>query len=293
MPELPEVETIARRLREVVVGKKIAKVRVLRSKSFVGEAAALHGATITSISRRSKVIQFEFDRPEKMLVHLKMTGQLIYQDKKIRLGGGHPTADWVNELPSKYTRVILELTNSTQLQQSEQTASEAKLFFNDLRVFGWLKVLDEVGVIKEFSTLGPDIIDPVITPAYLFEKFQKRGVPIKFALMDNAIAAGVGNIYANDALHLAKINPFRPANSLSLVETELLYKAAVQVISMGIDLGGATIDDYRHVDGFAGKYQTVVRTYGREGLPCVVCKTQIIREKQGGRSTFYCPQCQK
>lgn len=301
MPELPEVETIARRLREVVVGKKVSKISVLRAKSFIGAPELLEGATITGISRRSKIIQFEFDRPEKMLVHLKMTGQLIYQDSQLRLGGGHPTADWVNELPSKYTRVILELADVSESRKlsinPEKTEplenSTARLFFNDLRVFGWLKVADTAAIEKEFSALGPDIIDPVVTPVYFFEKLRRRAIPIKQALMDNAIVAGVGNIYANDALHLAGINPFRPANTLTAAEAEKVYTAALKVVSMGINMGGATIDEYRHVDGFAGQYQTVVRTYGKEGQPCLVCSTPIVRKKQGGRSTFFCPHCQK
>ncbi len=296
MPELPEVETIARRLREVVVGKTITKVAVLREKSFLGSPTSLEGATITGISRRSKIIQFEFDRPEKMLVHLKMTGQLIYQDQNIRLGGGHPTADWVNELPSKYTRVILDLagtTSSKNVQPTVTTASTAKLFFNDLRVFGWLKVMTDAEVEREFSLLGPDIIDPAVSAAYLFEKLHTRGIPIKQALMDNSVVAGVGNIYANDALHLAGIDPFRPAKSLSFAEVAKVYQATLHVVRTGIELGGATMHDYRHVDGFAGQYQTVVRTYGREGEPCLICGTPLLRKKQAGRSTFYCTICQK
>ncbi len=281
MPELPEVETIARRLRDVVVGKKIQKITVQRDKSFVGSPATLEGAAITGISRRSKVIQFDFDVPEKLLVHLKMTGQLIYQDPKIRLGGGHPSADWVAQLPNKYTRVVVELSDA------------ATLFFNDLRVFGWLKVLDEAQVLKEFSTLGPDIIDPLVTEEYFYQKLQKRGLPVKLVLMDNAVAAGVGNIYANDALNLAQLNPFRPANSLSKEESNRLLIAAKAVITSGIELGGATIDNFRDIDGFAGQYQNVVRTYGKTGLPCPNCGHAIIREKQAGRSTFYCPNCQK
>jgi formamidopyrimidine-DNA glycosylase len=300
MPELPEVETIVRRLREVVVGKKVNKIHVLRSKSFVGLPETLEGARITDITRRSKIIQFSFDRSEKLLIHLKMTGQLIYHDKNLRLGGGHPTADWVSELPSKHTRVVLDLGVGARTASVPASAkvhgspeNTARLFFNDLRVFGWLKIMDEAALAEEFSCLGPDIIDAQVTPTYFWEKFQKRAVPIKQLLMDNAVAAGIGNIYANDALHLAQISPFRAANSLSFAETERLYQAALSVIRSGIELGGATIDAYRHVDGFAGKYQTVVRTYGREGQPCLVCSTPIIRQKQGGRSTFYCPVCQK
>lgn len=281
MPELPEVETIARRLREVVVGKQIVAVAIHRDKSFIGQPKLLEGATITDVTRQSKIIQFHFDTSERMLVHLKMTGQLIYQDAQTRLGGGHPTADWVNELPSAHTRVTLELSD------------DARLFFNDQRVFGWLKVVTPEEAASEFSNLGPDIHQSQVTPQYLYEKFQRRGIAIKTALMDNSIAAGVGNIYANDALHLAKINPFRPANSLSKEEVTRLCAAAKQVIERGIELGGATIEEFRHIDGFSGNYQKEVRTYGQTGKPCPECGTLIVREKQGGRSTFYCPNCQK
>jgi formamidopyrimidine-DNA glycosylase len=280
MPELPEVETIARRLREVVIGKKIHSISIFREKSFQGVPETLVGATIQDITRRSKILQFHFDRPEKLLVHLKMTGQLIYVDAHTRLGGGHPTQDWLQELPTKHTRVELGLSDS------------AKLFFNDLRVFGWLRVLTPEEVEKELSALGPDIIDAAVTPKYLEEMFKKRSVPIKQLVMDNAIAAGVGNIYANDALNMARISPFRPANTLSKEEIEKLYTALTTVISRGIELGGATIHSFRHVDGFAGDYQDEVLTYGREGESCKNCSGIIIRKKQGGRSTFYCPNCQ-
>ena len=281
MPELPEVETIARRLSTVVVGKKIEDITIHRSKSFQGDPSLLIGATVTSISRRAKIMEFSFDQPYKLLVHLKMTGQLIYQDGQTRLGGGHPTADWVNALPSSHTRVTLEL--------SEQT----KLYFNDMRVFGWLKVLTAEEVAAEYQALGPDIIDAAVTPEYLFSEFQRRGIPIKVALMDNAITPGVGNIYANDALHLAQISPFRAAKSLTIAEVERLHAAAQAVIYSGIERGGATIEHFKHIDGFSGGYQDVVRTYGKAGLPCPVCGALIIRQKQAGRSTFYCPNCQK
>lgn len=281
MPELPEVETIVRRLREVTVGKTITGVAVLRQKSFIGSPDALIGAKVQDISRRAKIMEFRFDAPTRMLVHLKMTGQLIYQDAQTRLGGGHPTADWVSELPSKHTRVILSLSDAAQL------------FFNDMRVFGWLKVVSPAEAELEYRNLGPDIIDVAVTPQYFFEQLQRRGIPIKQALMDNAIAAGVGNIYANDALHLAKIDPFRPAKSLTKAESDELLAAAQAVITSGIERGGATIAHFRHVDGFAGGYQDVVRTYGKEDEPCPTCGAPIIRKKQGGRSTFYCANCQK
>lgn len=280
MPELPEVETILQRLLTVLPGKQVQSVNVLRPKSFVGVPELLTGATVTGIERRAKVLIFSFDRPEKLLVHLKMTGQLIYIDEKIRLGGGHPTADWVQELPSAHTRVTLTLSDNAQL------------FFNDQRVFGWLKLVDAQSVQKEFANLGPDIVDEAVTADYFFRGVQKRSIPIKQLLMENAFIAGVGNIYANDALHAAKIDPFKAASSLSRQESDRLLTATKRVIDMGIKLGGATIDHFRHIDGFAGQYQTVVRVYGKENVACEVCGTLIVRKKLAGRGTFYCPNCQ-
>jgi len=209
-----------------------------------------------------------------------MTGQLIYQDKSQRLGGGHPTADWIETLPSTHTRIVFKLNN------------ESTLYFNDMRVFGWIKHLSESDLEKEFSRYGVDIIDPIVSGTYLHKRLAKTSRPIKVAIMDSGLIAGVGNIYANDALNLARINPSRPANSLSEDESAALLDAMITVINLGIKLGGATIDNYRNIDGFSGNYQTKVLTYGRENLGCFNCSGIIQKTKIGGRGTFYCPECQ-
>lgn len=280
MPELPEVETIARRLRQVILDKKISRVDVRRDKSFQGDLAQVIGTTITSVTRKAKVLRLELSSGVSLLIHLKMTGQLIYDESGKRVGGGHPTDDWVESLPSKHTRVVLDF---------EQPGT---LYFNDMRVFGWIKVVTLEEVEKEMASYAPDITDSQISPKYLVKVFSRRTQPIKQVIMDNAIVAGIGNIYANDALNLAKINPLRPAKSLTKKEVQSLYEAAVAVITKGIELGGATIDNYRNVDGMAGGYQDVVRVYQKEGGSCPNCGSKIIRIKQGGRSTFYCPSCQ-
>ncbi|MDQ5951807.1 MAG: hypothetical protein QG639_1088 [Patescibacteria group bacterium] len=280
MPELPEVETIARRLDEVLREKQISQVKILREKSFHGSPDAIIDAKIEKVTRKAKVLQIHLSNTLSLLIHLKMTGQLIYQEDGKRVGGGHPSDDWVNDLPAKHTRVVIEFKEG------------GTLFFNDMRVFGWIKIVDEKAVSQEMANYAPDIIDPQITPTYFQHIFSRRSQPIKLVIMDNTVVAGVGNIYANDALHLAKVNPMRAANSLSDKEIEELYKSAVFVINKGIELGGATIDNYRNVDGLAGGYQNVVRVYQREGQKCLECGTLIIRTKQGGRSTFYCTTCQ-
>jgi formamidopyrimidine-DNA glycosylase len=281
MPELPEVETIARRLSSILLHKSPRSIEVLREKSFRGDPQLLIGRSITEISRRSKIIRLHFEGNLNLLVHLKMTGQLIYVDTHQRLGGGHPTADWVQNLPSKHTRVVIDLTD------------EATLFFNDMRVFGWLKLVTDGEVQSEFARLGPDINDPTLRADYLYQKFQRRSLAIKQVIMDNAVVCGVGNIYACDALNLARLHPSRPAKSLTKVEVGRLLESAQTVIERGIELGGATVDNYKQVDGFAGKYQDAVLVYGRAGEPCLNCNAPLQKIKLGGRGTYFCPECQE
>jgi len=281
MPELPEVETIARRLRAVMIDKSIAIIDVLREKSFVGESERLIGAQIAGVERRSKILSFELSNGLYLLIHLKMTGQLIFVAHDTRIGGGHPTADFIESLPSKHTRVIITFTDET------------KLFFNDMRVFGWIKIVDKSGLDREYQHFAPDIISAEITFTYLLQKLSKRSQPIKQVIMDNSVVAGVGNIYASDALHLAKIDPRKNASVLSRAEVNRLLSAMKNVIQLGIINGGATIHDYKNVDGLTGHYQDIRRVYAREGELCDACGATIIRIKQGGRSTFYCPHCQQ
>ncbi|MBP9781521.1 bifunctional DNA-formamidopyrimidine glycosylase/DNA-(apurinic or apyrimidinic site) lyase [Candidatus Woesebacteria bacterium] len=283
MPELPEVETIARRLAVKLIGRRILFVAVLRSKSWGGQTELVIGQKITVVGRRAKILIIEFDQSlVSILIHLKMTGQLIHVDKhKKKVGGGHPTTDWIDELPGKHTRVILKLDD------------DSTLYFNDMRVFGWMKVVTEAEKTKELANYGPDIIDSKITDAWFYQQLQKKSQSIKQVIMDSSFIAGVGNIYACDGLHLSGISPTRSAKSLNLKEASRLLEALQTVINLGVELGGATIQNYKNVDGLAGKYQLERRAYARENEPCIVCGLPITRIKQGGRSTFYCSHCQK
>ncbi len=280
MPELPEVENIVQKLSPVVAGKTVTEIRVFRERSFQGSPDSVIGLPIESVTRRAKLIRFRFPNGKNILAHLKMTGQFIYLDDEIRLGGGHPTADWVNKLPSKHTRVQIGLGDNSDL------------FFNDMRVFGWLKVMSEVQVESEYAKYGPDINTPEASLSYLAERFSRTSRAVKLALMDNTVVSGVGNIYACDALNMAGIHPGRPANTLADGEVERLLESAKIVIQRGIESGGATIDNYVNLDGFAGKYQEMLLAYGREGESCLQCSGFIIKSKLGGRGTYFCPQCQ-
>jgi len=283
MPELPEVETIVKRLLSKIKDKSIIAIEVLREKSWQGEIPLVLNNEIVDVSRRAKlaIIRFKANN-RQLLIHLKMTGQLIYvgTDKK-RVGGGHPTADWVTALPSKHTRIIFTLSDN------------AKLFFNDMRAFGWVRAIDQNQLDKEINKYGPDIIDPKFSAPAFFNLIKKKSSSIKQTIMDSHLVAGVGNIYACDGLHLAGLLPTRPAKSLTKAESDKLFLALKEVVNLGIKLGGATISDYVDVNGLAGGYQRVCRVYGKQEEACGVCKTKIKRIKQGGRSTFFCPSCQK
>lgn len=284
MPELPEVETIRRQLKEVLTGKTVSKVEVLRSKSFAGDPEKLRGWKIRDIQRKSKVIEIMFEEKEDMvIVHLKMTGQLIFVGLGKRIVGGHPTADWVNDLPSKHTRVIWTFKD------------ESKLFFNDMRVFGWMKLVGREKYEKEIRKMVPDVIDDDFTFDYLFGLLKKTKKPVKLVLLDQDKIGGLGNIYVNDALFLAGIHPSKKADSLNETEVKKLHTAAVEVINLGIKYGGASASDEKYVNasGIGGKYQEHFLVYQRDGQKCLKCGTVIEKIKLGGRGTFFCPNCQK
>ncbi len=285
MPELPEVETIVRRLNQVLKEKKIQNVSVFKEKSFSGDSRTIIGLPILSVSRRAKLIRFHLPNNLNLLAHLKMTGQFIFvANNGVRLGGGHPTADWVSELPSKHTRIVFQLQDSA--------GSNHTLFFNDQRIFGWVRLLNDAEVAAEFSKYGPDINTDAASLEYFSQKLSQTGRKIKQVIMDNSIVSGVGNIYACDGLNICKIHPERKANLLSSNEVAALLTALKHVINLGIELGGATIDKYRTVDGFAGKYQEQVRVYGRDGERCKNCDGIIQKMKLGGRGTYFCTVCQ-
>lgn len=282
MPELPEVETIRRQLSEVLVGKKISTVEVLRAKSFGGEYEKLKGWVVEKIDRKSKIIEIYFkNREELMIIHLKMTGQLVFSEGKRRVVGGHPTADWVKELPSKHTRVIVEFSD------------KSKLFFNDMRVFGWIRMVEKQSYENIMRKTVPDVTDKEFTLEYFDGLLKKTTKAIKLLIMDQEKIGGIGNIYANDALYLAKVRPNRKANSLNKQEKFELLKSIKEVINKGIKYGGASAANYVDTKGLGGTYQDHFLVYKKDGQSCNKCGSKILKMKIGGRGTFYCPKCQQ
>jgi formamidopyrimidine-DNA glycosylase len=283
MPELPEVETLKNQLSQVLINKTISSIKVLRPKSFQGIPQDLINQTITSINRKAKIIIIKFKTQfPKLLIHLKMTGQLIYISDKKRIIGGHPTSDWINDLPSSHTRAIIKFTDKTIL------------YFNDMRVFGWLKVINSQNQFnQEFKNYSQ--IEP-LTPQFTIKSFTQilktSSQTIKLFLLNQSKIAGLGNIYVNDALFDAKINPFKQAKRLSKSEIAKLHQSINKVISAGIKFKGASESTYKHLDGLGGTYQKHFLIYKKEGKPCLQCGSIIKRIKQNGRSTFFCPKCQ-
>jgi len=266
MPELPEVETIKRDLEGTVLRKKISEViinnpAVIRQPGPAAFKSGLKNAVIKNILRRAKVLILELSNGKALTIHLKMTGQLVYP------GNG------------KSSRVSFRFSGNDLLD------------FNDQRLFADLRLLDDWRDLKFIKELGPEPFD--LTTQSFKKLLSGKKTRIKPLLMDQAFIAGIGNLYAAEILFRAKINPERPASSLTDAEKTLLFKEIVTVLDEAITCGGSSIDDYVRVSGKRGDYARKHRIYGRQGKPCLVCKTVIKKIAMGGRGTCFCPRCQK
>ena len=279
MPELPEVETIKNQLGKYLVGHKIEDIEIRVPKIFPSGKEKLIGGKIKGTRRFGKVLVVDLDNGYSFLIHLKLTGQVVFSNSKFP------------NLPNKFTHVIFSLDKG------------AKLFFNDSRKFGWIKVEKTTEVEKEsfIKKLGPE--PPVAQGSggqgpLTLDKFKdvlsKSSRPIKILLLDQEKISGVGNIYDNDALWLARINPKRPAKSLTAKEQKDLYKAVLYVLKEGIKYQGASDQWYITAEGKKGKYQEHFLTYGQEGKLCQRCKKEKIKKFfLGSRGTYFCPNCQR
>lgn len=283
MPELPEVETIRRFLEKAIVGEKIVEIKVLSKKQFPQEPKLVIGAKITGIERRGKNLFINLDNFKTLWVHLKMSGQLVWiPSTGNRKSLSHPIPFVGSELPAKSTRVVISLENGT-------------LFFNEMRKFGWMKVLDTAKVKAETDKLGPEPFSADFTDEYLKKVFSKTAKPIKLVLLDQEKIAGIGNIYANEALFEAGIDPRRPAKGLNPEEIEKLRKAVILVLNEGIRYGGSSAADEAYIkpDATKGNYQEHFRVYQRNGEKCPKCGKIVERINLAGRGTFFCSGCQK
>lgn len=282
MPELPEVETVRRGLLPVMEGQVISAAQVnrdgLRWPFPQHMAARLTGARVLTLRRRSKYILADLSTDETLLIHLGMSGRML-------ISGGvvgefhHP-----HPVPQKHDHVVLQMENGAQIA------------FNDARRFGAMDLmptaLGETHAL--LAVLGPEPLGNNFDEGYLIAKLAGKNTPIKTALLDQHLVAGLGNIYVCEVLFRAGIDPQRKASSLSASQAAGLVPLIRQVLLEAIEAGGSSLRDYRQADGDLGYFQHSFRVYGREGQPCVTpgCTATIARITQAGRSTFYCPACQ-
>ncbi len=287
MPELPEVETVARGLNLFIIGKTIEAVDFDWDKSFPNSRndvkTFLIGAQIISIHRRAKVLLIDLSTEHTLVIHLKMTGQLVYRGVKESFGAGHPNDSLVGNLPDKSTRVTITFSDNS------------KLYFNDQRKFGWVRLYPTVEVpnIDFFKRVGPEPLDSKFTSGELAKRLLRRpNSNIKAVLLDQSVIAGVGNIYADESLWGAKIHPATLVGNLPKAKIDKLFTELQFVLSLAIEKGGSTDRNYVNAEGKRGSYMDFARVFRRENLPCPRCGAIIIKTRVASRGTHTCPKCQ-
>ena len=315
MPELPEVETIKIGLSKLLPGREIADVWHDWHKSFPNAPADVArfmiNAKFESVRRRPKVLIIELSSEYSLVIHLKMTGQLIFVNKneqklvnsnkklvkkanskflvpdsspEVRFGGGHPTESLIGELPDKSTRVILDFKDGS------------KLFFNDQRKFGWMRLLPtiEVPEIDFMKKVGPEPLEDDFTvDKFISNILRRRQSAIKAVLLDQTVLAGVGNIYADESLWAAKIHPSTPTAKIPKAKLVTLYNALRDILKLSIEKGGSTDKNYVSAEGKRGNYLAFAQVFRKENQPCPRCGIVIEKIRVAGRGTHICPKCQR
>ncbi len=293
MPELPEVETLRRELALAVIKKTIKSagikvpkmVKPLPPKKFQQQ---IKNKKILGIQRRAKVLIFELSGGLFLLIHLKMSGQLIFAPNKLQpksyklIVGGHPQPGGLDNLPNKFTHIIFYFTDGS------------KLYFNDLRKFGWMKLVDKLQVDKLLGEFG---LEP-LGKEFTLKKFQKilKRYPnrkIKQVLMDQALIAGIGNIYADESCFCAGVMPTRIIKEIKPDEAKKLYNCIIKILKFAISKKGTSANTYIQLDGSKGRMEPYLKVYGRKGEKCKRCSGIIQKIKLNGRGTHFCKMCQK
>jgi len=285
MPELPEVETVARDLARHLVNLKIKDLVSVDAKKILKTPLAsfrrrVRDKRIERVYRRAKMIVIDLGT-QVILFHLKMTGQLIYSAKKVIVAGGHPIISTGVIVPNKYTRVIFKL-------------SRGQLYFNDLRKFGWVKLMKKDDFIRFELTLG---IEPLSRDFNLkfFKKMlsRRKRSSIKVALLDQKHLVGLGNIYVDEVLFQAGIQPARKINGLKSKEIEQVFKAIPIILRRAVKKRGTTFRNFVDPDGMSGYFVSDLKVYGRAGKPCKICGRPIKKGRIAARGTHWCEHCQK
>lgn len=287
MPELPEVETVRRGLKRLIVGKNIQSVRSIDSpKSFPNDPDSVNqfviGASVTDVRRRAKVLLIDLSTDYTLVIHLKMTGQLVYRGEE-NFGAGHPNDSLIGGLPDRSTRVETVFDDGS------------KLFFNDQRKFGWMKLYPtaEVENIDFMRKVGPEPLeDSFMGKEFIARVRRRNNTTIKAAILDQTVLAGVGNIYADESLWGAKIHPASRVRDISDEQLSLLLDEIKFVMNLSIEKGGSTDRNYVDADGKKGSYLQFARVFRKERLPCSRCGNTIVKTRVAGRGTHLCPVCQ-
>lgn len=274
MPELPEVETIKRELKPMVINKKIRSCKVLRGDVIAYPkpqefCKSITGERIIKVSRKAKYLFFGLTNNKNIIFHFRLSGTISLRNSRAK--------------PERFTRVIIRVNGH-------------QLFFNEPRVLGRIYLVSgtrKLPILKGLYELGLEPISKNFDLTYMRGKLRGRKAKIKALLLDQSICAGVGNIYSDEALFLAGIRPLRRAYRITINETGKLVKALKDVIRKGVDNYGTSVADYHRTDGKDGNFQRFLHVYGREYKPCKVCGAKIILKKLGNRSTRFCPKCQK
>lgn len=299
MPELPEVENLRIGLSRVIIGQKILRVEVKKPKLVSGKGTLrkankkkqeefikeIKGEKFLTVERRAKNLIFKLSHDKILLVHLKMSGQFVYKGKigSKTISGGHPIEISETKLPNKHSHIIFHLEYGT-------------LYYNDTRMFGYVlyhKNKKTFELENHFELLGVEPLSSEFTLKYFKNKLKAKTGKIKAVLMDQKIVTGLGNIYADESLFESNIRPDRNPSSLSDLEISKLYKAIIRILKRAVKVGGSSVATYRLLDDTRGNYAREHKVYGKDGEMCVNCKKPLMKIVVGGRTTIFCPNCQK
>jgi len=287
MPELPEVETITRELNRAMIGATVRVVDIRLPKMVKLPPAMLRRALIKArlqrVYRRAKLCLFDFSNGQTMVIHLKMSGQLIWQGSGRTVVGGHPIPGGTTELPNRYSHFIVSTSRGT-------------LYFNDQRQFGFVRIIPtkRLPAWLESQGYGPEPLSGEFTYD-LFLKIMRRhqAKRVKPVLLDQRVIAGIGNIYADEACHFSRVRPHRRIKTLSGRELKALFRGIRHVLMLSIRHGGTSVSDYRRSNGTKGSMNRYLRVYGRAGQQCHRCGTTIVKNVLAQRGTHFCPGCQR
>lgn len=283
MPELPEVETIRLGLQKKIIGLKIQEIATPSPKSLQGDPKKAQGHKVLKIWRRAKILGVELTGDTTLLFHMKMSGQLIFDNGK-RFIGGHPTEDMLGKMPNSHTRVIFSF------------ADGSRLYFNDQRKFGWIKLVNSSSLMVNglLKDLGPEPLEKEFTWEVLKQNLLKhKSQPVKVAIMNQSVVSGVGNIYSNEACFNAGIDPRTKVNQLTDKDMKSLHRGVLKALRDGIKYGGSTRAHFVDPEGHKGYFLDYAYVYWKDKKPCKVCGSEIKKITLGGRGTYLCPKCQK